>query len=137
MTSTYLSRGSGQEVVHLLVDVDGASKVLNTANLGLDKVVAVNGGRDSRGVHAGGHELQERHLSSGILARDSLWNCQYVESCSLYKGAYVRAELEVARPASDVLVFGVVEVAVENFLREGQGPVETARESVRAIRHIA
>lgn len=40
------------------------------------------------------------------------------------ESTYVRAELQVARPASDVLVFGVVKMAVKNFLRERKRAVE-------------
>jgi hypothetical protein len=80
MTSTHLGRGSGEEVIDLLVEIDSAGKVLFTANLRLDKVVTVDGGRNSRGVHARGHELEEGHLRSGILARDSLQNSQYLDS---------------------------------------------------------
>ena len=36
--------GRGQEVVHLLVDVLGPGQVLVALNLGLDQVVAVDGG---------------------------------------------------------------------------------------------
>ena len=39
-----LGSGRGQEVVHLLVDVLGPRQVLVALNLGLDQMVAVDGG---------------------------------------------------------------------------------------------
>ena len=42
-----LGAGGGQEVVHLAVDVLGAGQVLVALDLGLDQVVAVDGGGDS------------------------------------------------------------------------------------------
>jgi hypothetical protein len=58
-------RGSGgQKVVNLLIRLDGASEVLCAADLGLDKVITMDGGGDSSGGHSGGHELQEGHLNA-------------------------------------------------------------------------
>ena len=69
---THLGSRRGQEVVDLLVDVDGTRQILHTANLGLNQVVAVHGGRDSSGVHARRHELEEGHLRGCVLARYTL-----------------------------------------------------------------
>jgi hypothetical protein len=61
-----------QEVVHLFVDVLCSAQILLTSNLGLDQVIAMDGGgRGDRG-HASGHELEDSHLGSGILAGDSV-----------------------------------------------------------------
>jgi hypothetical protein len=68
----YLGRRGRKEVVHLLVNLVGTREILCAADLCLNQVVAVDGGRDRRGVHACGHELEERHLRGGILASDSL-----------------------------------------------------------------
>ena len=46
-SNTVLGAGGGQEVVHLAVDVLGAGQVLVALDLGLDQVVAVDGGGDS------------------------------------------------------------------------------------------
>lgn len=54
--------GGGKEVVDLLVDSVGASEILDTADLSLDEMVAVDGGGDGGGVHSGGHELEQGHL---------------------------------------------------------------------------
>ena len=62
----YLGRSRSQKVVNLLVCLDRALEILNTANLGLNQVVTVHGGRNSRGVHAGGHELQNSHLCGEV-----------------------------------------------------------------------
>ena len=66
---TNLGAGGRQEVVDLLVDVDCPLQILNTANLGLDKMVAVNGGGDSGGVHAGRHELENGHLEGDMTSK--------------------------------------------------------------------
>jgi len=65
-TEAVLGGRGGEEVVHLLVDVDGALEILDTTDLGLNQVVAVNGGGDGGSVHASGHELEEGHLEEGI-----------------------------------------------------------------------
>lgn len=71
-TDTVLGRGGGKEVVDLLVDVLGSGKVLKTLDLGLNQVVAVDGGGDSGLGHTGRHELKDGHLGGGILAGNSL-----------------------------------------------------------------
>ena len=63
-TGTHLRSSGRQKVIHLLVDVDGPLEILNTANLSLDKVVAVDGGGDRGGVHACRHELENSHLEA-------------------------------------------------------------------------
>ena len=68
-----LGSGSGKEVVDLLVDLDGTSKILGTADLSLDKVVTVDGGGDSNVGETSRHELKEGHLSGGILASNTLF----------------------------------------------------------------
>lgn len=93
LTRTYLGGGSRQKVVNFPVDVDSTGQILDTANLGLDKMVAVDGGGDGCSVHARRHELENSHLneweddvktfhvnagsretylSGGILARNAL-----------------------------------------------------------------
>lgn len=65
--------GSGrEEVVNLLVDVLGAGQVLLAADLSLNQVVAVDGGRDGDGRETGRHELEEGHLGGRVLASDAL-----------------------------------------------------------------
>lgn len=97
---THLGSRSSQEVVDLLVNVDSAREILGTANLGLNKMVAVDGGGDSGSGHARRHELEQGHLRSRILARNA-----------------VGAQLEVAHTTSDVLVCGIVEMSVKDLLR--------------------
>ena len=50
------------KVACLLIDVDSALKVGDTANLSLKPVVGVECGGDGNGVHSSGHELQDGHL---------------------------------------------------------------------------
>ena len=52
----------GKEVVNLPVQILRAGQILHTANLRLNQVVTVDGGGDSGGVHASGHELKDGHL---------------------------------------------------------------------------
>ena len=61
-----------QEVVDLLVDILGASKILLTADLSFDQVIAVHCGRSSDRGHAGRHELKDCHLSSCILTCNTI-----------------------------------------------------------------
>ena len=68
---TDLSGRGGKEVVNLLVDVNGTGKILDTANLRLDKMVAVDCGRNSRSRKASGHELEDGHLR-----RVSMHSCE-------------------------------------------------------------
>ena len=66
---TYLSRGSCQKVVNLLVKILRALQILHTTGLSFDKMVTVDSGGNSSGVHAGRHELENGHLqgvTSGI-----------------------------------------------------------------------
>lgn len=71
-TDVVLGACGGKEVVDLLVDADGAIQILLTTNLGLNQVVAVDGGGVCHGGHAGGHELENSHLGGGILASDTV-----------------------------------------------------------------
>ena len=57
VTERYLRGGSSQKVVNLPIDVDGAFKIGDTANLSLNQVVAVDGGGDGGTVHSSRHEL--------------------------------------------------------------------------------
>ena len=64
--ATHLRRRGREEVVDLFVNVLRTREILNTANLGLDQVVAVNRGRDSSGVHFCRHKLQKSHLIAKV-----------------------------------------------------------------------
>ena len=114
-----LGARGGQKVVDLLVDLNGTCKILSTANLGLNQVVAVDSGGVGHGGHARGHELQNGHLGSGILA-----------------GHAIRAELEVGDPTLDVLTVRVVEVGVEDLLSIGQGSVEALANNGQVLGHL-
>lgn len=53
----YLRGGSAQKVVNLPVNVDGTLEVGDPADLSLNQVITVNGGRDGSPIHSGRHEL--------------------------------------------------------------------------------
>jgi hypothetical protein len=71
-TNTVLGTSGGKEVVDLLVDVVGTSQVLDTTDLSLNQVVAVDRGGDGSLGKTGRHELENGHLGGSILARDTL-----------------------------------------------------------------
>ena len=54
---SHLGGGGTQKVINLLINVNGALKIGNTANLGLNQVVTVNGSGDGSAIHSSGHEL--------------------------------------------------------------------------------
>lgn len=118
-TNVVLGAGGGKEVVDLLVDVDSALEILLTTNLGLNQVVAVDGGGVGNGGHASRHELEDGHLGGGILA-----------------GNTIGAETEVGDTALDVLLVGVVQVRVEDLLSVGEGAVETAADNGEVLGHL-
>ena len=62
MEDSYFGRGSGQKVINLPVQGDGASQVLGATDLCLNQMVAVDCSRDGNGINTGGHELEESHL---------------------------------------------------------------------------
>lgn len=118
-TDVVLGTRRRQEVVDLLVDLVGTSKILVTTNLGLNQVVTVDGGGGSHGGHACRHELQDSHLGSGILTGDT-----------------VRTELEVGLSTLDLLSVRVVKVRVQDLLSVGQRTVETTADNVQVLRHL-
>ena len=96
----YLADTEREEVVDLLVGVDGNAEIDRGADLGLDQVVAVHGrGHGSLG-ETGGHELQQRHLGRGVLHGDA-----------------VGVEVVVGAAALDVLV-RIGEVVDQDLLGE-------------------
>lgn len=118
-TNVVLGTSRRQEVVDLLVDTNGALKILGAADLGLNQMVAVDSGRVRDGVHASGHELKNSHLGSGILASHT-----------------VRAQLEVRLASLELLVVRVVQVRVQDLLGKGQGSVEPAADNREVLRHL-
>ena len=118
-TNVVLASGTGKEVVNFPVDVIGTGKILLTTNLGLNQVVTVDGGRGSDGGHASGHELQNSHLSSGVLASDT-----------------VGAHLEVRLSTLDVLSMRIIKVRVQNLLSVGKRAAQTLTNNVQVLRHL-
>jgi hypothetical protein len=119
-TEVVLGARRTQEVVDLLVGLVGASQILLATNLGLNQVVAVDGGRSGNAGHAGAHELEKSHLGGGILASNS-----------------VGAELEVADATLDLLTVRIVQVRVQNLLSEGEGlVVQSGPDNAQVLAHL-
>lgn len=118
-TNVVLCARGRQEVVDLLVDVVGAGQILLTTDLSLDKMVTVDGGGSSNGGQACGHELENGHLSGGILASYT-----------------VGTELEVAGAALNLLTVGVVQMGVEDLLGEGERAVQATTDNSEVLAHL-
>lgn len=118
-TNVVLGAGSGQEVVDLLVDVNGAGKILLTTNLGLNEMVAVDSGGVGNRLHASGHELEDSHLGGGILA-----------------GHAVGSQLQVRFSTLDLLAMGIVKMRVENLLGVRERSVEASADDGQVLGHL-
>lgn len=118
-TDVVLGGRGGKEVVDLLVDVVGTSKILLTSNLGLNQVVTVDGGGGLDAVHASGHELKNGHLGGGILASNA-----------------IGAQLEVRDTTLDVLAVGVVKVRVQDLLGVSERTLQTRTDDVEVLGHL-
>jgi hypothetical protein len=118
-TDVVLGGSGGKEVVDLLVDVVGTGQILLTTNLGLNQVVTVDGGGGLDGGHASGHELEDSHLGSGVLASNT-----------------VGTELEVGGTTLDVLTVGVVKVRVQDLLGVGERALQTSTNNLEVLGHL-
>ena len=112
-----LGAGARKKVVHLLVLAAGHGEILATTGLGGDQVVAMDRGRHGRARKARRDELQHSHLRRGILHRNA-----------------VRAEVQVRLTTLDVLLLGLVQMAVENLLAESQRTIQAIAKSTRTPR---
>ena len=102
-----------QERVDLVVLLLRRRQVLARAGAGLDEVVAVDGRRHGNAVLARKHELQQRHLRRRVLHRDP-----------------VRLQLQIALAGDQVLPMGIVEVSVEDLLRQVERPSQPPLDDV-------
>jgi len=118
-TDVVLGASRGKEVVDLLVDVDSTLQILGATDLGLNQVVAVDGGGVGNGGHASGHELKDGHLGGSILASNA-----------------IGAELEVGDTTLDVLSMGIIQMGVENLLSEGKRAVESCADNGKVLGHL-
>lgn len=114
-----LGASGGKEVVDLLVDADGTGQILVAANLGLNQMVAVNGGRVGNRGHARGHELEDGHLSSGILARNT-----------------IRAQSQVRGATLNLLSVRIIQMRVEDLLGVGERPVQASTDNGQVLGHL-
>jgi len=115
-TNVVLAGSSGKEVVDFLVDIIGTRKILVTTNLGLDQVVTVDGGGSGDGRHTSRHELKDGHLSSGILASNT-----------------VGAHFQVRLATLDVLAVRVVKVRVQDLLSIGERTAQALADNVKVL----
>ena len=93
-----------------------ALKVGRATRVRRDKVVAVHRGGHSGLRQAGGHELQQGHLGSGILA-----------------GHTVGAETQVGLATLDLLAVRVIQVTVHDLLGHRQRAVEALTNNVEVL----
>ncbi len=99
-----LSSGGGKEVVHLGVLVLSDGEILLALDLGLNEVIAVDGGGDSSLGETRGNELKDGHLCSSILHSNA-----------------IGAKLEIRLATNDgSSILRVVKVAVNNLFSVGQ-----------------
>ena len=108
-----------QEIVDLLVDVHSACKILWSANLCFNQMVTVDSCRIRNGGHAGGHELENCHLSGRILACNA-----------------VGTELQVADPTFDLLAVRVVEVRIQDLFGIGERAIESRADNGEVFGHL-
>ena len=109
----------GKEVKNLFGLLGSHFKVYFGTFFGLDKVVAVYGCRYSHFGFASVHELQECHLSGGVLTSDTIRgkihiifsSCKGLGRCSFPK------------------------VCIENFFSEGKGAAYDATRLIYSLRH--
>ena len=83
------------------------------------KVIAVDCGRSSDGRHASRHELQNGHLSSGILASNT-----------------VGAQSQVGLAALNFLAMRVIKVRVQDFLGVGERAIQATAHNVQVLGHL-
>lgn len=118
-TNVVLGASGGKEIVDLLVDADGTGQILVAANLGLNKMVAVNSGRVGNRGHARGHELEDGHLSSGILASNT-----------------IRAQPQVRGTTLDFLSVRIIQMRVQDLLGVSERPVQASSDNGQVLGHL-
>lgn len=100
-----------QEVKHLLVGTQPSRQVLVGALLAHNQVVAVYARGDGGSRQVARHELQQRHLRRRVL---------HVGAVGLQLQVGVPANVAPAVGVGQQVLFGLVEVRVEDLLGEGQ-----------------
>lgn len=92
-------------------------QVLDPASLGLDQVVAVDGGGHGHFGQAAADELQHGHLGRGVLHSHA-----------------VGPQTQVRAAPVDLLAVGVVQVTIHDLLRQGEWPVEPSEKKTLPYR---
>src|SRR5262249_20632004 len=95
--------GRAQEVIHLFAFSERGDQVRPALGPRLDEVVAVNGGWDGNLIALGLHELKKPALPEHVLEDDT-----------------VRSQGHVALAWFQFLALGVVEVAQQSLVSQGQ-----------------
>ena len=86
--------------------------------MGPDQVVAVHSRRHRHLFERGLHELEDGHLSGGILHRHP-----------------VGPELQVGLARYEVLPFGIIEVPEDDLLRQGERPLQSVPHHLEVLLH--
>ena len=105
---------------YLLVDIDCAFQVFRSSLLSLDQMVAMHGRGNCDLGKSSTHELEDDHLSCSILTSNS-----------------IRSQVEIRLAADNFLLFWVVQVAIQHFLRICQWPLETLLNNIDVVRQFS
>ena len=111
-----LRRHGAQELVDLGVGVDGALEIAIRADMRLDQVVAMHGGRHGDARQVGRDELEQGHLRGCVLHRDA-----------------VGAVVGVVDTAPEADGLRILAVGDQHLLGEGQRAAEAAPSRCHAV----
>ena len=109
-----------QKIINFFVFVHRLVQICNGTGLGLDQVIAVNRTGNGHRRPSGLHELEEGHLSGGILHGHPIGGKIDVINPSLEGGRVGQASADAWVGA--FLAVGIPEVGKEDFFGEGQRP---------------
>src|SRR5579859_3535876 len=87
---------------YLFVDVDSTCQIFGTSLLGFNQMVTMHGRGNGDLGKSSTHKLKDDHLGSGILTSDPVWS-----------------QVEIRLAADNFLLFWVVQVTIQYFLRVG------------------
>ena len=110
--------GGAQEVIDFAVFGKRFAQVCRAFDARLYQMIAVDSGGDGDGIALRLHELQHARLPKHVLQDDA-----------------VGAGLEVANAGEHLLRFGIVKVAEQDFVRQGQRSVQAAAHDLDVALH--
>ncbi len=111
--------GGAEEVIDFFVGVFGFGEVEINAVTSADQVVAVDGGGGGDLGASGEHELEDRHLSGGVLESDA-----------------VGIEQDGGLAACEILGFWIGHVAEEDLFGERQAATQTTSADLCGVLHF-